>query len=156
MRILARGPKPPYFAAAYRTLVDVALETRDHAGILAQIESLKLNEPISRDSENELAYLKGKAAYDKKDFTAAENSFAAIERTSRFYAASLYFRGLIRARKGDWRLARDAFCEIVEQPDKDRFSFYIDDRYFALKDLAYLALGRIAHEKGNYDEAYYF
>jgi tetratricopeptide (TPR) repeat protein len=156
LRALTRGPKGPYFAASYRQLVDVALETRDHAGILAQIDALKINERLPRDSENEHLYLQGKVAYDKKEWAGAEAAFGSIERTSRFYAASLYFRGLIRARKGDWRLARDAFCEIVEQPDKDKFAFYIDDRYFALKDLAYLALGRIAHEKGNYDEAYYF
>ena len=29
-------------------------------------------------------------------------------------------------------------------------------RYFAVKDLAYLALGRIAHEQQKYDDAYYF
>jgi tetratricopeptide (TPR) repeat protein len=155
LRALSRGPKGPYFSAAYRQLVDVALETRDHAGVLAQIDALKVS-GAPRDSENEHLYLQGKASYDKKDWASAETAFASVERTSRFYAASLYFRGLIRARKGDWRLARDAFCEIIEQPDKDKFSFYIDDRYFAVKDLAYLALGRIAHEKGNYDEAYYF
>src|SRR5206468_1824955 len=41
-------------------------------------------------------------------------------------------------------------------PDKDRFSFFIDQRYFPIKDLAYLALGRISHEQAHYDEAYYF
>src|SRR5207245_1737972 len=106
--------------------------------------------------DNELAYLRGKVAYEHKDLPRAETAFASIDRRSRFYAASLYFRGLIRARRGDWRLAKDAFCEIVEQPDKDKFSFFIDERYFPLKDLAYLALGRISHEQGKYDEAYYF
>ena len=54
------------------------------------------------------------------------------------------------------RSARRNLCEIVEQADKDRFSFFIDGRYYAIKDLAYLALGRIAHEQGKYDDAYYF
>ena len=53
-------------------------------------------------------------------------------------------------------MARRNLCEIVEQADKDRFSFFIDGRYYAIKDLAYLALGRIAHEQGKYDDAYYF
>src|SRR5262249_44123738 len=156
MRVLARGPRAPYFAAAYRTMVDVALESRDEPGVLAALEGLKLAETLPRDSDNELGYLRGKVAYERKELAAAENAFVRVDRRSRFYAASLYFRGLIRAKKGDWRLARDAFCEIVEQPDKDRFTFYIDDRYFPLKDLTYLALGRISHEQGRYDEAYYF
>ena len=53
-------------------------------------------------------------------------------------------------------MARRNLCEIVEQADKDRFSFFIDGRYYAIKDLAYLALGRIAHEQGKFDDAYYF
>jgi tetratricopeptide (TPR) repeat protein len=156
VRILARGTHAPYFAAAYRLLTDVALETRDYGGVLGQLEGLKIEGGLPKDSENELSYLRGRVSYEQKDLHAAESAFASIDRRSRFYAASLYFRGLIRAKQGQWRLARDAFCEIVEQPDKDHFSFYVDNRYFALKDLAYLALGRIAHERGNYDEAYYF
>ena len=40
--------------------------------------------------------------------------------------------------------------------DQDRFTFFIDGRYYGIKDLAYLALGRIAHEQEKYDDAYYF
>src|SRR5262249_12044236 len=47
------------------------------------------------------------------------------------------------------------FCEIAATPDNDRFTFVVDDRYFTIKDLARLGLGRIAHEVGNYDDAYY-
>ena len=36
-----------------------------------------------------------------------------------------------------------------------RIRFYIDGRYYALKDLARLALGRIAHEEGRDDDAFY-
>ena len=82
--------------------------------------------------------------------------FGQVDRQSRFYAAALYFRGLIQARRGHFASARANLCEIVEQADQDRFTFFIDGRYFAIKDLAYLALGRIAHEQGKYDDAYYF
>ena len=58
--------------------------------------------------------------------------------------------------QGHFASARRNLCEIVEQADQDRFTFFIDGRYFAVKDLAYLALGRIAHEQGKYDDAYYF
>jgi tetratricopeptide (TPR) repeat protein len=47
-------------------------------------------------------------------------------------------------------------CEIVEQVDQSRFTFFIDGRYYGIRDLAYLALGRIAHEQEKYDDAYYF
>src|SRR6185369_15328525 len=87
---------------------------------------------------------------------AAEARFSEVDRQSRFFAAALYFRGLVHVRKSHFAAARRSLCEIVEQADKDRFSFFIDGRYYAIKDLAYLALGRIAHEQGKYDDAYYF
>ena len=34
-------------------------------------------------------------------------------------------------------------------------AFVVDERYFTIKDLARLGLGRIAHEQGEYDDAYY-
>src|SRR5690349_4747065 len=112
-RVLARGPRSPYFLAAYRAMIDVALESRDEKGVLGALEALPSKEPLPREADYELSYLRGKVAYERKDLSAADSAFAAVDRRSRFYAASLYFRGLVRARRGEWKLARDAFCEIV-------------------------------------------
>jgi tetratricopeptide (TPR) repeat protein len=156
MRVLAHGTKHPYFTAAYRALVDAALETREQAAILALLESVKTDDPLPKDSENERAYLRGKVSYERGDLGAAAQTFQEVDRQSRFYASALYFRGLIAARQQRFAMARRNLCDIVEQVDKDRFSFFIDGRYYAIKDLAYLALGRIAHEQGKFDDAYYF
>ena len=40
-------------------------------------------------------------------------------------------------------------------PRYDKLTFVVDDRYFTVKDLAHLGLGRIAHEQSEYDDAYY-
>jgi len=156
LRVLDHGPKHPYFAPAYRTMVDAALETREQVAFLALLEGIKTEDPLPHDSENERAYLRGKVAYERGDLAAAAASFGEVDRQSRFQASALYFRGLIAARQQRFAMARRNLCEIVEQVDKDRFSFFIDGRYYAIKDLAYLALGRIAHEQGKYDDAYYF
>src|SRR5690606_29408274 len=37
----------------------------------------------------------------------------------------------------------------------DKLTFVVDDRYFTIKDLARLGLGRLAHEASEYDDAYY-
>ena len=79
-----------------------------------------------------------------------------MDRQSRFFASALYFRGLIDARTRHFASARRNLCEIVEQADNDHFAFFVDGRYWAIKELAFLALGRIAHEQGRYDDAYYF
>jgi tetratricopeptide (TPR) repeat protein len=163
LRVLAHGPKSPFFAPAYRAMVDVALETREQAAVLAMLNEAEANlqksqnaGELPRDSRAEHAYLAGKVAYEAGDLGAAEAHFANVDRQSRFFAAALYFRGLAHARKGHYAAARASLCEIVEQVDQSRFTFFIDGRYYAIKDLAYLALGRIAHEQGKYDDAYYF
>jgi len=157
LRVLARGPKAPQFDPAYRALVDIALETKEEAAILAVLDHAQASTgAVSRDAAAEHAYLAAKVAYESGDATRAEGLFAQVDRQSRFYAAALYFRGLIQARRGHFASARENLCQIVEQVDQDRFTFFIDGRYFAIKDLAYLALGRIAHEQGKYDDAYYF
>lgn len=160
LRVLARGPKSPYFGPAYRAMVDVALETREQAPILALLDHHRgawaAEAPLPRDSENEHAYLAAKVAYEGGDAARAAGLFSEVDRQSRFYAAALYFRGLIHARRGHFAAARRSLCEIVAQVDRERFSFFIDGRYYGIKDLAFLALGRIAHEQGKYDDAYYF
>jgi len=158
LRVLGRGTKSPLFAPAYRAMVDVALETKEEAEILSVLDhyDAKREDALPHDSAAEHAYLAGKVAYAAGDGARAESLFSTVDRQSRFYAAALYFRGLIHARHGHFAAARHALCEIVEQVDQDRFTFFIDGRYFAVKDLAFLALGQIAHEQGKYDDAYYF
>jgi predicted transcriptional regulator len=158
LRVLARGVKAPQFAPAYRALVDIALETKEEAEILAVLDHYdqERGEALPHDSAAEHAYLAGKVAYEAGQSAHAESLFGEVDRQSRFYAAALYFRGLIQARQSHFASARRNLCEIVEQADQDRFTFFIDGRYFAVKDLAYLALGRIAHEQQKYDDAYYF
>ena len=39
--ILKRGPAAPYWGPAHRRAVDIAIETRDHAGVLARLEAIK-------------------------------------------------------------------------------------------------------------------
>jgi tetratricopeptide (TPR) repeat protein len=185
LRVLARGVKAPQFAPAYRALVDIALETKEEAEILAvldhydqqrvdgaepcsaksiaggcgdpsRVPTSNSGEALPHDSAAEHAYLAAKVAYEAGEPAHAESLFGTVDRQSRFYAAALYFRGLIQARQSHFASARRNLCEIVEQADQDHFTFFIDGRYFAVKDLAYLALGRIAHEQGKYDDAYYF
>jgi len=161
LRALGHGPGSPFFAPAYRAMVDVALETREQAAVLAMLDraaaALRVDAAgLPRDSRAEHEYLAGKVAYEANDLPAAEARLANVDRQSRFFAAALYFRGLAHARKGHFAAARASLCEIVEQVDQDRFTFFIDGRYYAIKDLAYLALGRIAHEQGKYDDSYYF
>jgi len=153
--VLRRGPAAPYWGPAHRRAVDVALETRDHAGVLARLEAIKAADPIPPSAAGERSYLRGRAAYDAGRLADAEGELVVISRQSRLYSSAVYLRGVIRARQNKYRDAAEAMCEIAGTEDNDRFTFVVDQRYFTIKDLARLGLGRIAHEQGEYDDAYY-
>ncbi|MEZ4359074.1 MAG: hypothetical protein R3B48_02765 [Kofleriaceae bacterium] len=153
-RVLRRGPASAYWGPAHRRAVDLALETRDAAGVLARLEALGGEElPVSAAGER--AYLRGRIAYDAGQLDEAEAALAGITKKSRMYSSALYLRGVIAARQRKWRNAATAMCEIAGTADNDRFTFVVDERYFTVKDLARLGLGRLAHEQGEYDDAYY-
>ncbi|MEJ7602867.1 MAG: hypothetical protein WKG01_33575, partial [Kofleriaceae bacterium] len=153
--VLKRGPAAPYWGPAHRRAVDIALETRDHAGVLRRIEAVKSSEAIPPSASGERAYLRGRAAYDANKLAEAEAELMSISKKSRMYSSAVYMRGVIRARRGQYKASAEAMCEIAGTPDNDKFTFVVDDRYFTVKDLARLGLGRLAHEQGEYDDAYY-
>jgi len=153
--VLQRGPGAPYWGPAHRRVVDIALETRDHAGVLARLEAIKPADPIPPSAAGERSYLRGRAAYDAGKLADAEGELVLISKQSRLYSSAVYLRGVIRARENKYRDSAEAMCEIAATEDTDKFTFVVDERYFTIKDLARLGLGRIAHEQGEYDDAYY-
>jgi TolA-binding protein len=153
--IMKRGPAAQYWGPAHRRAVDIALETRDHAGVLGRIEAIKSTDPIPPSAAGERAYLRGRALYDKGKLAEAEGELVTISKKSRMYSSAIYLRGVIRARRGEYKGSAEAMCEVAATPDADKFTFVVDDRYFTVKDLARLGLGRLAHEQGEYDDAYY-
>jgi len=154
-QILARGPASKYWGPGHRVAVDIGIETRDYAGVLARIESIKTADPIPPSAAGERAYLRGRAAYETGKLADAEGELVLISKKSRLYSSAVYLRGVIRARRGEYKDAAEAMCEVAGTADADKISFVVDDRYFTIKDLARLGLGRIAHEQGEYDDAYY-
>lgn len=154
-RILSRGSSDDLFIPAFRTYVDGALRVGDLERAAAQLEQL-VPAPRPTDSDSELAYLRGRAHYDARRYAEAEPYFAAVGRRSRFFTNATYFRGLIAARAQDLVTAEARFCEIASAGEQNRFTFYVDDRYFAVKDLAWLGLGRVAHEGTRADDAFYY
>jgi len=155
-RILTAGPEDPYFGPAVRRFVDVALRSGEVAAAATALEDHIAGVDASPDAQNELRYLQGRAAYDADSLPAAEAAFAQITRRSRFYANAHYLRGVIATRRDDLTTAEAQFCSIATTDDTAHYTFYVDDRYFAIKDLAWLALGRVAHEGRRADDAFYY
>ena len=149
-RALKRGPEAPFYEAALRAYVDVCLDARTLPACVADLDRLAV-----KDLHEEVAYLRGRSAYEQDDFTEAEDELKRVSPRSRFYSSALYLRGVMRVKQKDLRSAEDAFCAIADVKDGDTIRFFIDGRFYALRDLARLALGRIAHEEGRYDDAFY-
>jgi tetratricopeptide (TPR) repeat protein len=147
---LARGAKAPYYHAALRAYADVCLEGRILKECVAELDRLG-----AQDVGEEIAYLRGREAYESNRFDEAEGDLKRVSPKSRFYSSALYLRGVMRVKKRDLKGAQDAFCAIADVKDGDTIRFYIDGRYYALRDLARLGLGRVAHEQGRYDDAFY-
>ena len=154
-RILARGSEDPYFGPAYRRYVDVALASGELASAVARAEELGTDD-LPTDAENELHYLRGRERYDAGDLAAAEQRLGEVSRHSRFFASAQYLRGAIAAHAGQLEEAEAHFCSVATTGDDDRYTFFVDDRYFEVKDLARLGLGRVAHEGGRADDAFYY
>ncbi len=153
--IMRRGPGSPYWGPAHRRAVDIAIETRDHAGVLARLEAIKLADPIPASAAGERSYLRGRAAYDAGKLTDALGELTLVSKKSRLYSSAVYMRGVIWARRGELKDSAAAMCEIAGTEDNSKFTFVVDDRYFTIKDLARLGLARLAHENSEYDDAYY-
>jgi tetratricopeptide (TPR) repeat protein len=154
-KVLGRGPTATYFAPAHRRAIDIALETRDYQAVLKRLAQVSGNASLPVEAIGEQRYLKARIAYDAGKLAEAEGELVQLSRKSRLYSSALYLRGLIRTRRGELGAAAEALCEIADTPDTDKFTFVVDDRYFTIKDLARLGLGRLAHEHGDYDDAYY-
>ncbi|MFW6050292.1 MAG: hypothetical protein ACODAU_03915 [Myxococcota bacterium] len=156
VRILERGPSDNnHFGPAFRKYVDVVLAGGDLARAVETLEALGPDE-WPGDARNELRYLRGRAAYDAGELAKAEADLAEITKKSRFYANARYLRGVMEAAAGHLDRAEAHFCAIATTGDQDRYTFYVDDRYFEVKDLAWMALGRVAHEGGRSDDAFYY
>lgn len=156
LRLLERGPDDPQFGPAYRRAVDVALDSADVAARVAELEQAVPQADLPPDAANELRYARGRARYDAEDWAGAADHFEQVGRRSRFYANARYLQGAIAVRGGRFDEAEAHFCAIATTPDTDAFTFFVDDRFFAIRDLTWLALGRVAHERFRGDDAFYY
>lgn len=159
-QVLHRGPSDPYFTPALRRSVDIALQHKDYARGLAELDAQLLDangRPIALEGVDldERRYLQARVAHTEGRFEEALAGYAAIGPRSRFSTAAAYLQGVIHARRKDYRSAEQAFCNVIEGPNQATASFYVDRRYFDVRDLAQLGLGRVAHEERRHGHAFY-
>ena len=153
-RVLNKGPGNPYFAPAFRRYVDVVLAGEPLEPGLRALSAF--SDKLPEDAQNELDYVQARERLAAHDIPAAKVAFERITRHSRFYANAQYELGALAAKERSFREAESRFCRIAGTGDDERYSFYVDARYFRIKDLARLGLGRVAHEQRRGDDAFYY
>ncbi len=155
LRVLARGVDARYFGPAFRTWTDVALEGGDPQGALQRLLDAGLDlEDLPDDATAELAYLRGRIAFDAGQLEQAVEAFEQVGPRSRFHAQARFLTGVVHVRRGQLGEAEGAFCAAA-QPNEGH-ALFADERLLRVRDRSWLALGRIAHEQGRAEDAFYY
>jgi len=145
----------PYARRAVRRLVEIALETRAYHAGLKDLEVVPPSAPP--EIRAEIAYLTGRAKEASGDPEGAIAAYGQVPQTSRFWSQATYLAGLLHVEKGRLREGENLFCKVADPKRQDRTTpVFADERFFAVRDLARLALGRVAHEQYRFDDARYY
>lgn len=158
LRKAAAGPpKEPTARAAARRLTDLALEDEAYALGVDDLTPVVQAEPGAQELRGELDYLVGRLAESRGEIDAATKAYAAIVPISRFWSSATYRRGLLEVKAGRLGEAEKLFCQVADPKRQDASApVFADERFFAVRDLARLALGRVAHEGLRHDDARYY
>lgn len=144
----------PYARRAVAKLTEIALETGTYEQGLADLATVPTSAPP--EVRAELSYLRGRSK-EASDADAALAAYAEVPQTSRFWSQATYLSGLIQVQRGHLREAEALFCKVADPRRQDRSTpVFADEKFFAVRDLARLALGRVAHEQRRHDDARYY
>ncbi len=140
---------------AVRRLVDIALESQEFAAVAADLQSVPASAP--EEVRGEIAYMNGRAQEASGHPDAALAAYAGVTQRCRFWAQATYLSGLIDVEKGNAKDGENLLCKVAD-PKRSATTtpYFADERFFAVRDLARLGLGRIAHEQGRNDDARYY
>jgi len=145
----------PYARRAVRRLVEIALEMRTYQAGLKDLESVPQTAPA--EIRGEVAYVTGKAKEAAGDPEGALAAYGQVPQTSRFWSQATYLSGLVQVERGRLKEGENLFCKVADPKRQDRTTpVFADERFFAVRDLARLALGRVAHEQARFDDARYY
>ncbi len=138
-----------------RRLVDIALESQEYAAIAGDLQRVPATAPD--EVRGEIAYMNGRAAEAAGNPAAALTAYAGVTQRCRFWAQATYLSGLIDVEAGNAKAGEDLLCKVAD-PKRSATTtpVFADEKFFAVRDLARLGLGRIAHEQGRNDDARYY
>ena len=156
--IVAKGAwdaNATYARRAVRRLVEIAQETQAYAAGMDDLKDVPPSAP--EEARSEVWYLSGRAKEAASDPEGALAAYRQVARTSRWWSQATYLQGLIQVERGRFKEGEDLFCKVADPKRQDRSApVFADERFFQVRDLARLALGRVAHEQERFDDARYY
>ena len=140
---------------AVTRLVDIALEGQEYAAVGNDLASVPATAPA--EVRGEIAYMNGRAQEAAGNPDAALAAYASVPQRCRFWAQATYLSALIDVERGNPKDAENLLCKVAD-PKRSATTtpVFADEKFFAVRDLARLGLGRIAHEQGRNDDARYY
>ncbi len=140
--IFQAGPGPYYEESAAR-LLEIALYTRD----FDKVDSIYQQMASGGKASPAMSYLAGKAFYAKEDYQRARESFGRSATDPEYRLQSEYFRAVTFAAEQKLDEAEQVFSGITKGANPTN----AQER--EIVDLAWIALGRLAYEKGDVEHA---
>jgi tetratricopeptide (TPR) repeat protein len=140
---------------AVRRLVDLALDSGELEGVAGDLAGTPATAP--EEVRGEIAYMNGRAKEVAGDPEGALASYAQVTQRCRFWAQATYLSALIDVEQGKYKDGENLLCRVAD-PGRSATTtpVFADEKFFAVRDLARLGLGRIAHEEGRNDDARYY
>jgi tetratricopeptide (TPR) repeat protein len=140
---------------AVRRMIDVALESEEYAAVAPDLAGVPASAPP--EVRGEIAYMNGRAQEAAGSPDAALADYATVPPECRFWAQATYLAALIDVEKGNYKDGENLLCKVADpKRSASTTPVFADEKFFAVRDLARLGLGRIAHEQGRNDDARYY
>ncbi len=153
--LLTGDPKDVWYRRAVRTLVDLGLESGRPQMFLADLAKVPANAP--EEARGDIAYLSGRSLEKRRRSRSALAEYAKVTPRSRFWAQATYLSGLIEVERRRFKAGENLFCKVANPKLTPRMApLFGGSDFFKIRDLARLALGRVAHEEFRFDDARYY
>jgi hypothetical protein len=151
----AWADRAQYARKAVSRIVETAITEDEPQRGLQDLRDVPVSAPA--DVQGELTYLRGRAKDKEGDADGALAAYAQVQQSSRFWSQATYLSGLIQVERKKYAEAEAIFCKLAEPKRQDKSTPALADaKFFAIRDLARLALGRLAHEQYRFDDSRYY
>ena len=144
-----------WYRRAVRSLVDLGLATDHGAMMLDDLKGVPGDAP--KELTGDVAYLAGRVAEAGGDEKRALKRYASVSLVSRFWAQATYRSALIRVAKKQFKQGEQLFCKVADPKKTPKLApLYGGTKFFQIRDLSRLGLGRVAHEQYRFGDSRYY